>query len=1129
MASKVDSKSLITSGIPHVYITGVDIGKTVCTLNLAAKEISSVGSAKNSWSSNDKLSNKLKIRVIRSLSAEATNDLNNQVNYVEVVSRAERLGLYQDDYIIPRKEILNKNKSFYQTEDKATVENFQFRYVDTGLPENIDHLTYFVLMYVDFAGDGLDLNPHTSQDLVGRVTVENVINQGSPPSKGTIFYIRDTGKVWGGEIHKMKDGTFHSGPKHTKDSVVLVPRSVANTKVKDLREIEKIKKVKLDFSKPQKNKFSKKTAEPDNEQGATTPPPERVRRTAQPNVNILSAEDLDVTQEDAFFTHLMTSNDSEDNTRFLFGINYSHILAEKTKFGKMYHALSKANPSIRAAVAKYVVKSEINRITIKRRRVENSSELNRIDTPVFSKVSFDKDNAIDEVIMESSPGRTSDIPPDPDEISSGFLSEISLYTGQADRDNYKYFTGRDVSIRNKTYGLYRYGVNVEIIDRSAEFVHNLINQLKSARNVLLEHRNEGSKLGNYVPETDRFTESFIEERENNSLQWKTALEDMSNVLYLISLLGDKPTIPNRTRLALTPFVLSATANPDSVQTVIALIDSKISELIDLVGGAAGSTGTNRLDPSVAARDYTTGTKTSRSAPASIKNIVMEHFFDHVVDADFERGVGYDYLTEDLNHNSDSNGLFVIGSQEMIRRVEEETLKYYKSTDVDISMVVKGENYTTGDSLRRNDLRYLSPLVARVMNVNHLLVNKIDVDNFQDLDAEKDILFYNLHKEKFGISPARIGTTQQHNNRRDEALSEALGIFIASPDAVENNKDFFNINSDSTDKPIIAPSIRDKTFGKDAFSEEEKFVPLVLSGLLRSGLVSEPTKADFVEVCTRKIDSYNTLVSCNDIFFNPNKKRPDAPQHSRAISHRQKRSETLAGLPNQIKSVILGNISADTVNINWFDVKSARPTEDNFLGATYRLNYEQLQEVEVLTSYQKTATNGATAKSPIFTPMSRKILGFIPPGQRVLCRLKKYRNEKFGMTGKTNNLSLPIYNEYFILTNDTPQPPPAQPKTVAALDAPPSDLNQYMHTKIYFPKEKKKTMVFRTALTQAKTKVANQKKKRIQKSSKPPAPAPKSPPPEPAEPRVAGQMTTTPRAPGANRGPGRGDTSQGGGY
>ena len=124
-----------------------------------------------------------------------------------------------------------------------------------------------------------------------------------------------------------------------------------------------------------------------------------------------------------------------------------------------------------------------------------------------------------------------------------------------------------------------------------------------------------------------------------------------------------------------------------------------------------------------------------------------------------------------------------------------------------------------------------------MNVDHLLVNKIDVDNFQDLDAEKDILFYNLHKEKFGISPARIGTTQQHNNRRDESLSEALGICIASPDAVENNKDFFNINSDSTDKPIIAPSIPDKTFGKDAFSEEEKFVPLVLSGLLRSGLVS----------------------------------------------------------------------------------------------------------------------------------------------------------------------------------------------------------------------------------------------------------------------------------------------------
>jgi hypothetical protein len=152
-------------------------------------------------------------------------------------------------------------------------------------------------------------------------------------------------------------------------------------------------------------------------------------------------------------------------------------------------------------------------------------------------------------------------------------------------------------------------------------------------------------------------------------------------------------------------------------------------------------------------------------------------------------------------------------------------------------------------------------------------------------------------------------------------------------------------------------------------------------------------------------------------------------------------------------VILGNISGDVVNLNWFGTE--RPTEDTDLGPIYRLGIEALCEVQVLVGFENSSNNKSLAQSPIFAPLSSGITSAVASGTSLFCRLVPYNNSDFNLSGMPNNLKLPIYNEYFIIqvtqsdraASNAPLSPPRNVSATSALSSEQGspELVQYAYT------------------------------------------------------------------------------------
>ena len=132
-----------------------------------------------------------------------------------------------------------------------------------------------------------------------------------------------------------------------------------------------------------------------------------------------------------------------------------------------------------------------------------------------------------------------------------------------------------------------------------------------------------------------------------------------------------------------------------------------------------------------------------------------------------------------------------------------------------------------------------------------------------------------------------------------------------------------------------------------------------------------------------------------------------------------RQQKLVNLPNQIKSIVLGNISLDAINIDWFQTQL--PESDDIMGPLFRLNFNALHQVEVLIGFERSPSGASLVKKPIFVPLTRQRIESAPLNLQLVCRLVAYTNTDFGLNGLPNNLKLPIYNEYFVIERTTGVP------------------------------------------------------------------------------------------------------------
>ena len=855
-----------------------------------------------------------------------------------------------------------------------------------------------------------------------------MVDDGSVVNTGLVYVFEgDESTVWAGAVHTMPDGKVHTGASHTAKSQSLVSRPIENLKIQDFRAVSNLRGLLLDLSTPQSVDFPL--------------PPD--------DTKILSNKYIPVVDKNAIFTDLYSSADSDGNIRFFFGVDYNNLIAQKTKFGKIYKKLTNLSSADQEAVAPFVVESEIKRITLKRRRVEAPSESNWLGSPVNNKGKFDEEE-IDKILLTA---EFQDGAPIVTSTDDAGLRSLSVHTNSP-VDGFRYFTGYDGTLKERAFGLYRYEVELELRDRSSEIVDKMLTALTNARESLVSYLNAGSLPINYDYGSDRFRQVFLAPDISAAFPWNQALREYANVLMVMGLLSETTTqhkSEHEIRRILEPLVHSATANLGTVGRVISLVDSLLSE----VGGFFGvrpPTGAGASSSSPAATNLARHGQISRSASALSKRVLVSHFFEAQFDASISEDVGYDYLTKDVVHTG-LDGLYTIGSDAFLERGDLETLKYFKGLDKNIDIIANGKNYTKGDSLRNNSLKYLSPSSVRVFGTTQDLSSELTPSSLQYQKAEKNLFYYNLQSHLIGVPPGESNDTPGCELQEQERLiAQKYGIADLDQSEKEAHNFFFDVDMFKAEgEPLVAPSVEEPSFPPGTLPKISLLPPMApaLGGLIRAQ-ANTPEQGDCTDICQPGIDLYNTTLTCNDLFTSLD-----------GSSAMDSATSLLIALPNQVKGAILGNITTNTVNLNWFE--SENPIENDVLGPTYRLNLEALRGVEALTGFEVSKDNQKLARTPVFELISNEFLAAAPQGAAIICRLSPYTDKKFALNGLSNNLKLPIYNEYFIIRKAGPAtaPRPSQETnmrttaatTAAQVDQRPvvPDLAQYSRTHVFAPK------------------------------------------------------------------------------
>jgi len=153
--------------------------------------------------------------------------------------------------------------------------------------------------------------------------------------------------------------------------------------------------------------------------------------------------------------------------------------------------------------------------------------------------------------------------------------------------------------------------------------------------------------------------------------------------------------------------------------------------------------------------------------------------------------------------------------------------------------------------------------------------------------------------------------------------------------------------------------------------------------------------------SRTLDFYNLSSPENGI---------DSKVRSSNARMMSDRSVKIRKIPNQIKSIFLTKTGEVSPTKDWFSMDTD-PIASPELRSLFEILYFNLQQIEVLTGFtENKSSTGQLLRSPTFGLLTPDLL---QKKGRVLCRLKKYRNDSLKI-GQTEFMALPVVNEYFSL-------------------------------------------------------------------------------------------------------------------
>ena len=827
MIYRTEATGLYGRNMPNVYVQSVVLssgnstsvsrkssaktatsppGSTACHLTFAMKD------AYSRWANRRRVYQTYRIKIVRCTDERITNEFASYSHpqAPKILQRIQELDSVKAYDIalgdFTRSEI--KERTTARNDDQGNdVKSLVLEHYDYDLPDDLKHLTYFVFVYGEQIEESENLG-QSARNFVGMCYAQRVIDNGAVPKMTAIYNLNGTNSVWAGPIHKMPDGRYHTGTKHSSQSRLLLKNTVQNTKVKDLRFINLL-----------------------NENSLRVP-------LSRPRSPSIAGDSSDVRRGDAeknaVFTDLFSSVDAEDNIGLLFGVNIRSLAMRYSKFGT---AVPKLSLSGQQTVIGYADLLNVVGLTIKRRRAAPTTEFNTLFSRTNGSQKFDK-NEIEQVIYSA-------------DSRSGEISLVPL--GAKNASSMRFYTSTDRGLRKINYGKYQYVVELRVSDTSDIAIAKMISQLELARAKMLHPSNAAPPTRRASEMTSTWGMTFR----------RSALREYANIAYTSFLMFGSTNTMSAEQIYRNLQPMVSRSRGADIEKVISLFDSLIVDLRTLIS-MDDNIGTKHSSAIEMRQNMGDKDRTSKAEPPSSNITTIEHVFQNEYDPGLKNGTGYDYLGITKNQERQT-GLVTISEEEFFERVELETTKFFSSLDVNIDLTANNGSYTKLDSLQKTDVQFFTPSRVKILNTFYKFTDPPSPGNEKYREFEKDAFHFNSHAHLTNAAPKKTGT-EDCGKDTQRAINASFSIRDLTAFQREGHDSFFQADGCLEQRDLtVAPTIDEPS---DNLDRAPKYVhpPMstYFSGFLRSrSLLPTPEEDCSPRLCAPTMGLFRVLDECND--------------------------------------------------------------------------------------------------------------------------------------------------------------------------------------------------------------------------------------------------------------------------
>jgi len=583
-----------------------------------------------------------------------------------------------------------------------------------------EHLAYLVAATFDVQAiiNDYDLDPTDAPHMNGKVHLDVVVDNGRTVSEAFLNYDK-YGKVWAGKTYRTETGVLMSGWPGASNSMPLTKRRVANSKIQDFRNFDRLKRYSIDTT-PATSILNS---------SLMTDEMKKFNRHAPPM------------KEMSYFSPLSLTKDESENVHFFFSIDAGKILRQKTRYGHLF-----SEEMLGAALDRIKIIS----MKVFRRRVKKQDALNRLGMSVESEIVFDNNEppALLAATGELRPGQLAEV---------GNFREINIHVPAPGFDAVRHFTGTDATMKGLTTGHYRYEVEMEILDDTAKFFQDRVTNLVRARNNFKEWNNLCQRLENYDPASNKFKKGFRDSPPEEFIgggrfpgkvgrALATYIESY-NYLRKEGAANMLTTSGNRNNPSdlyeLTKLSVPRSGTPRSVASVLNLFENLVSTYSNIVGYSTGEAIARGSHP----RSLSLPAQRTQRSPKEASIRICHHFLE-VWDSDIPKNYGYNFLSVEPQTLP---GINTMSGVEFEERAHAEIEKFFKEPEADVQ-IADSEVDLGVFSLKANRFTFFSPSSIKVGDTTP----KITMGNKGfDIEQGKEVMAKAFAMNSSFKSPSRI--------------------------------------------------------------------------------------------------------------------------------------------------------------------------------------------------------------------------------------------------------------------------------------------------------------------------------------------------------------------------------------